>query len=345
MKTTEGLVRPEDSPGSARGGRTSSGRTASELIRYAKEHPPEPIIRDLLNMGEILLLHGSEDSFKSFFVLQMAESIALGHPLLGSWRVPTARTVGVIETELHETMLGERLARMFPQGDPPANLRFFREDALRDWRRLDLERKFEVVQKWIHEEQIDVLMIDTANDFFRGTDNPSQENVVGGFFDRLRNLDVGARVIVRHDRKKNGEGSSNEQIRGSAEWKEDPEAIISLERRDRRTNEVELEVGKLRYGQKPEPLTLWFDAGAFRLTALPPVIAVVRRERQTRKQILDACEERFGLGARIVDDMLAKERDFLGEYQDGHEKSFEIDLRSVSDAPWLRFCVGEVGEA
>jgi len=245
---------------------------ASELIRHAREHPPEPMIQGLLNNGDILLLHGSEESFKSVFVLQMAESLSKAADLLSYWKIPKARRVGVIETEIHEVMLGERLSKMFPAGNPPEGLLFMRESALRDWRRLGLRMKFESIQEWIGENRIEALMIDTANDFFRGPDNPSDERNVGQFFDELRNLNVGARIIVRHDRKKSLEAgvemSSNESIRGSAEWKEDPEAIIALERQDRRTHEVSLEVGKLRYGRKPESFALWFDARTFRLTPL-----------------------------------------------------------------------------
>ena len=236
---------------------------AGDLIRYAQEHPPDPMIKGLLNKGDILLLHGSEESFKSVFVLQIAENLASRTALLNYWKVPEARRVGVIETEIHEVMLGERLAKMFPKGDAPKNLLFMPESTLHDWRRLVLPEKFEAIQKWIGENDLDVLMIDTANDFFRGSQNPSDERNVGQFFDELRNLKVGARIIVRHDRKKSLEPdrgmSSNESIRGSAEWKEDPEAIIALERKDRRTHEVLMEVGKLRYGIKPDPFALWFE--------------------------------------------------------------------------------------
>ncbi len=322
--------------------------SARELIRHAQEHPPEPIIEGLFNVGDVLLLHGSEESFKSIFVLQMAESIALGRPLIGCWNVPKARRVGLIETEIHEVMLGERLSKMFPNGDPPEGLCFMGEDALRDWRRKTMDQKFQFVQDWMNEEKVEVLMIDIASDFFRGPDNPSEERAVGKFFDELRNLRTKARAIVRHDRKKkaelDGEVNANERIRGSAEWKEDPEVILSLERPDRRTNEVALEVGKLRYGLNPEPFKLWFDVGTFRLTPLPPVIAVLQAGKQARRQIVVACKERFGLGERTVDDMLGKEREFLVERQEGHKKSFEIDAPRALGAPWSPFFFGQAVE-
>jgi hypothetical protein len=318
---------------------------AGDLIRYAKEHPPEPMIKGLLFKGDILLLHGSEESFKSVFVLQIAENLATKTDVLNYWKVPQARRVGVIETEIHEVMLGERLAKMFPNGNAPKNLLFMPESTVHDWRRLGLRPKFESIQKWIGQNDIEILMIDTANDFFRGSDNPSDERNVGQFFDELRNLKVGARIIVRHDRKKSLEPdrgmSSNESIRGSAEWKEDPEAIIALERKDRRTHEVSLEVGKLRYGMKPEPLSLWFDLKTFKLTALPPVIEILSSlGREDRESIVGQCKERFGLGERKAADMIGEHAPFLKETMNGHSKTFEIDLDKVEQAPWCHLLLG-----
>jgi hypothetical protein len=318
---------------------------AGDLIRFAQEHPPEAMMKGLLNKGDILLLHGSEESFKSVFVLQMAESLSKGREFLSCWKVPKARRVGVIETEMHEVMLGERLAKMFPGGDPPENLLFMAEDALRGWRRLVLRSKFESIQGWVNENRIEILMIDTANDFFRGADNPSDERNVGEFFDELRSLKVDARMIVRHDRKKNeadGHAHSNERIRGSAEWKEDPEAIIALQRPDRRTHAASLEIGKLRYGAKPEPFTIWFDKKTFRLTPLPPVIEILSmQDRVTRESIVSQCEERFSLSSRKVDEMIGRQSLFLKERMIGHSKAFEIDLDRVEQAPWCRFLLGE----
>lgn len=318
---------------------------AADLIRYAHEHPPEPMMEGLLNKGDILLLHGSEESFKSVFVLQMAESLATGVDFLKYWNVPQSRRVGVIETEIHEVMLGERLGKMFPAGDPPEKLLVMREEALRGWRRLGLRSKFESVQKWVTENRIEVLMIDTANDFFRGPDNPSDERNVGEFFDELRNMRVDSRIIVRHDRKRSveadGQMHSNERIRGSAEWKEDPETIVGLQRTDRRTHAALLEVGKLRYGAKPDPFKIWFDLKTFRLTPLPPVIEVLSvRGQETRETITSQCERRFGLSARSVDEMLGQQREFLKEKMVGHSKQFEIDLDKVHRAPWCRFLFG-----
>lgn len=318
--------------------------SAAELIQQAKEHPPDPVVSGMVNVGDALLIHGAEESFKSVFVLQLAECIAAGAPLLRYWTVPTQRTVGVLETEIHETMLGQRLGGMFSHCSPPDKMRFLSEEAVRDFRqRKSLEDKFAFILQWIEQERIDILVLDTVNDFFRFEDSPSDERSVGSFFDKLRSLNLKGCVLVRHDRKKKIEdtfsGNSNEQIRGSAEWKEDPETILYMNRKDRRTNEVVLEVGKLRYGSKPEPISLWFDSRTFRLTPLPPVIALLEAGPHSRAKLISECQERFGLAERKVDEMLRELRPYLHEKQEGHGKVFEIDWRRVDETDWYKFLI------
>jgi hypothetical protein len=285
-------------------------------------------------------LHGTEENFKSVFVLQLAESISMARPLLRRWEVPSKRRVGVVETEMHPAGLGERLGKMFAEGGVPREMLFLSKEAIGEWRGLNLRDKFEMLEAWIAKYGIEVLIVDTANDFFRGRDNPSDERVVGEFFDRIRNLHIKARILVRHDRKKkehDGLAHSNELIRGSARWKEDPETILYLKRKDKRTHEVHMEVGKLRYGRKPEPLALWFDALDFRLTPLPPVIAVLEKGSLSRQQILVDCDERFGIRSRKGDDLVVEERDFLIESQEGHQRILKIDPERAKEAPWYSF--------
>lgn len=313
--------------------------SARDLIELAKRKPPVPIIEGLLNEGDILLLHGTEESFKSVFVVQCAEAIATGKPFLRKWRVRGERRVGIIETEMHAAMMGERLTKMFPSGNAPEHIYFMDDVLLKKWRREGIPGKFDIIEDWIYEADLQVLMIDTANDFFRGDDSASEERVVGEFFDKLRNIEVAGRIIVRHDRKRrevDDSSHSNELIRGSAEWKEDPEAIIHLKRIDKRTHEVQMEVGKLRYATKPEPCDLWFDSGDFRLVPLPPVIAALASGPKTRQEIVTHCE-RFGLKERAVDDQLSDLRGFLKTGQAGHERTYEIDVAKCTNADWYPF--------
>ena len=327
--------------------------SVEELIALAREKPPEPIIGGLLFAGDICLIHGQEESYKSIFVFQMADSIASGTRLLRRFNVPNPRRVGIVETELHESQLGGRLSLMFPDGQTPDNLRVF--GAMREFRSArSMDSRLNLVRHWTAQEGIEVLLLDIASDFFRGPNNsPSDEQVVASFFEQLRDMHLTC-GIVRHDHKPRMEDgddrNSNNRIRGSGEWKEDPEVVLWLAREDRRTNEVELQVGKLRYGAKPELMKPWFDAGNFRLTLLPPVIAVLEHGPLSRQALLKQCEWRFGLHSRKVDEMTQVLKPFLRSIQEGHGKAFELDIGQIvavddeadETAAWRQIVVASV---
>lgn len=291
---------------------------------------PTPIIHNLLYTGNIILLHGMEESFKSILVLQLAECLALGTPFLRTYPVPHPLKVGLIETEIDEAFLGLRFRQMgtFPPLTVPT------AHSMKDFRRAKtIQHKLKWVQELVDQSQLDFLIVDVVNDFFRGENNPSREQDVGQLFDGLRSMGLKGVLLVRHDKKfqYNKAGfeppSSNEHIRGSGEWKEDPETILWIHRLDKRMHEAELEVGKMRYGRKPDPLTLWFDAGTFRLTPLDPILALLETGPQTREQLLLMGKERFDLGQGKVDKLirLQEESKLIYERQKGHQKEFAID--------------------
>jgi hypothetical protein len=155
-----------------------------------------------------------------------------------------------------------------------------------------LEEKISLIESWLRENGGEVLLVDTANDFFRGESNPSDERDVGRLFDGLRNLGLDTTMLIRHDGKKKDfdtEVHSNELIRISR-MERRPEVILYSNRVEKRTNECHLAVGKVRYGQKPEPFHVWFDAKHFRLTPLPPVVAVREEGSKNRRQVLEECQ-------------------------------------------------------
>ena len=72
-----------------------------------------------------------------------------------------------------------------------------------------------------------MLLLDTANDFFRGDKaKPNDETVVAAFFEQLRQSPGRTWGLVRHDHKPTPEDetgiNANNRIRGSGEWKRIP---------------------------------------------------------------------------------------------------------------------------
>jgi RecA-family ATPase len=302
--------------------------SVKDLIELAETTQDEFIFDGIMSMGDIFLLHGFEETFKSVLVIDAAARIAAGEPFLG-WTVSKARRAGVIETEIHPVQMGKRLARMFSGAESPANLRFMDKDTLKKLKRAkSIESKFQVVSDWVKSESLEVLLIDTCNDFFRGKDDPAAETAAGEFFDRLRELQV-AVIGVRHDRKSHADAPDapnvNDAIRGSGEWKEDPEVIFHVERSDKRMNQVTLRCGKMRYGPKPEDMSLWADTDSFRVLKTDnPVATILERGPKLRSEIIDEAARRFGLSERKADELLSKLKSQIQQEQAGHAKRFVL---------------------
>jgi hypothetical protein len=159
----------------------------ADLIHRAKHSPPKPIVAGLLNEKEIAGLHGAPEVFKTIFTLQLAECLATGKPFLGVWQVPKPRRVYFLETEMHETALGSRLVKMYTNETPPDRIYFANEAQLKQFHRAtDLRQKFDLLRQWLKEAKADVVVLDTANPFFRGKESPNDETTAGAFFDLLQ---------------------------------------------------------------------------------------------------------------------------------------------------------------
>jgi len=65
-------------------------------------------------------------------------------------------------------------------------------------------------------------------------------------------------------------------------------------------------------------------------------------ETYSRRELLSACGERFHLGERKVGEMIADEKAYFVERQDGHEKTFQLDIGKALKAPWAQFFFGMV---
>lgn len=300
------------------------------LIEDAKINPPVPIIRGLLNEGEIAGLHGPQEAFKTILCLQLAESIASGNNFLG-WDIPEPRPVYLFETEMSTTAMGRRLGEMFRGKRAPGDVRFADEKRLKEFKRApDLNTKFALLEHWVSEAMADVAIIDTCNPFFRGKQNPNDETAVGAFFDLLEGLPATAKIFVRHNHKPRMEDSSPDgacRIRGSGQFADVPDLLLEISRGDKRINKAQLSITKYRHGTKPEDLTLWFDRGDFRLCELPPVIHVLGKGPLTREQLLQDLQTRFGISQRKGDDLindhlLSKD---LTESMLGHKRLYALN--------------------
>lgn len=314
----------------------------ADLIRIAQTAPPKPIIKGLLNESEIAGLHGAPEVFKTIFSLQLAEALASGTSMLGLWQVPIPQIVYFFETEMSVSALGGRLAGMFSDRTPPDGLHFADEARLRRFRKVaTLESKFQLLREWVAEVQTDVLILDTANPFFRGKESPNDETTAGAFFDLLDALPVSVKFFVRHNHKPRvddlGGGDPATKIRGSGQFGDVPDLLLELSRPDKRTNAASLSVTKFRHGSKPDDLTLWLDTGTLRLVSVPPVVHLLQSGPCSRPELIDQLDRRFGIKQHKADELIKAERVCLHEHMEGHKRVFEIDWDTAQEikVEWL----------
>lgn len=312
----------------------------SDLIVAAQTSPPKPIVQGLLNESEIAGLHGAPEVFKTMFCLQLAESLASGAPLLGTWQVPKAQRVYFFETEMSVPALGLRLAKMFAHKTAPERIHFADEARLRKFRRApDLKSKFALLSEWMDEVKPDVLIIDTANPFFRGKESPNDETTAGAFFDLLEATPASAKLFVRHNHKPRIDdqgGDAATRIRGSGQFSDVPDLLLELRRVDKRTNEAGLSISKFRHGTKPDDLRLWLDTEELRLVSVPPVIYLLQSGAQSRYELSEGLAKRFGIQQRAADALIKAEQRYLRERMSGHKVIFEIDWNAARHAEWFR---------
>lgn len=310
----------------------------AELMDSALRHPAKPVIEGLLNETETAGLHGPTEVFKTIFCLQLTEALATGKPLLGIWNIPQPRMVYFFETEMSTGAMGKRLLNMFDGRSLPQLVRFASETRLMQFKRaVSITAKFDLLKQWVSDAGAEVVIIDTSNPFFRGRESSNEETSVGEFFDRLGELSASTKLFVRHNRKhhEDEDADDTEKIRGSGQFSDVPDLLMQLTRKDKRTHEARFSITKYRHGDKPVPLTVWFDLKDFRLISTPPVIHVLKTGALSREELLKALHTRFDVCQSYGDAMILQVRDFLTEIHRGHQKVFEIDSEAVKGADWF----------
>ena len=290
------------------------------------------IVSNLWREGGIALVHSLEGQFKSIFVYQLGESIAKGEPFLRIWDVPKPRSVGIYQSEMSDLDTGERLAKMYPHGDFPVNLRLTDEEFKKEMASRTLaEQKFEHLGRWARDLKIDVLIIDTINSLLASCGNPNHESSASRFFDLLAQLPIKASLLVRHDGKPSGDNDmrqDNQRVRGSNRQVEDASLVIGLQRTGKAEHKVTVKVGKVRNATRPGDADVWFDAESCRLTPMPPVIALLEPGPLSREELIQRGSARFKLKARALDKEIADLRPYLIEGKEGHKRLWSINFNA-----------------
>ena len=319
--------------------------TISELIKDAEANPAVPIVDKVLNRGDRLLIHGYEETYKSSLALELSRCIATGEPFLGELNVAAPVTTGVIETEMRNPGLGERLKRMFPDPEKVKNLPFLGPQGIDAViRAAKAKDRIAIVRQMLTETGCQVALVDVATDLFGSDLDPDGEKDVDTFFEEFRKCkEVDTLILIRHDSKpKEGyDGTTNNRIRGSSRWKELPETILYLKKQPNSAI-VDVEVGKLRYGRKPKPFKIRFDQKAHTVVPANPILYLLQGRELSRAQLINECKERYDLQESSTDKRINAARPYLDERTEDREKLYKRKPGLHPEFIW-RF-TGENGE-
>jgi hypothetical protein len=298
-----------------------------QLILEAKENPAVPIVDKLLNRGDRLLIHGYEETYKSGFAIELARCISTGTPFFGELEVRTPLRVGIIETEMRNPGLGERLSRMFPDPKEAANIRYLNDAGLKVLRDAkDFPSRVKVIDDFLTGEGCEVAIFDSSADLFSSNMSPDGEQDVQRFFDELEKIkNVKTQIHIRHDAKPKLGGSDsnkNNLIRGSRSWKEVPETVLHFSKKGNSHQAVQIEVGKLRYGRKPLPFTMRFDQQAYTVVPANPILWLLKNRMLTHAELEAEYWNRYRLKERTLSDHLRDANPYLEIRVDGRGRLY-----------------------
>jgi RecA-family ATPase len=298
-----------------------------ELILHAKENPAVPIVDKLLNRGDRLLIHGYEETYKSGFAMELARCIATGKPFLGELKVPKPLRVGIIETEMRNPGLGERLARMFPNPEEAVNIRYLNEAGLKALREAkNLEGRVKIIEDFLVGEGCEVAIFDSSADVFSSSMSPDDEQDVQKFFDELEKIkSVSTQIHIRHDSKpKQGgaDGNKNNLTRGSSRWKEVPETMLHFSKQGNSHQAVQIDVGKLRYGRKPVAFSMRFDQTAYTIVPANPVLWLLSDKPLTHEELANEYLQRYRLKERTLSDHLKDANPYVVVKFEGGKRTY-----------------------
>jgi hypothetical protein len=224
------------------------------------------------------------------------------------------------------------------------NLFFGSERELRQFQRTSsIAAKLQLLKTWVESREAHTVIVDTANPVFRGKESPDKDTDVGAFFDSFESILCSLHICVRHNHRHRPDdlaGDPASHVRGSSEWIGRPDVMLEMKRTDKRLNKAVLTVTKFRYGSKPEPIDLWFDAEKMILISYPPLAHLLRDGPRTRQELVEDFSKRFNVEERKAAVMIAEgvAEGWVTETMQKHEKIFALDLKEAKKTAWfLRF--------
>lgn len=177
-------------------------RTLTELLMDTTLSEPEPVLKGLLSLGELLTFCGPPKVMKSWSVMRIGLDLASGSPWLG-FPAPRPFRVIYISAEGREVRLRSRVQTLigFSSANDDALDRFSYVTTMGRLK-IDTDIGERALMRWV--EGFDVVILDPLYRFIAEGDENSHRDQrrVQDLFDRIK--DMGKAVIVVHHTRKAG---------------------------------------------------------------------------------------------------------------------------------------------
>ena len=261
-------------------------RKAPYIVRSLaeiEENPPDEaafiVDHGILPRGGRLLISGAPKTGKSLLAEHLALSVASGIPFLHRFPIDEPRRVLLLDRELSERALFDRLQEFIAHRP---GYRVGRDNMLVDHEhqlRLDLKDSYEPIAQLVEQNGADVVILDTAYKFFQG--DMESSSALMKVFDTMDKLimNTGVSVVLTHHQRKKISGQKRkdsdigdpDNVAGSFLWTGWPNATILLDFMDRRLNSpfnVVASFTSFRDAAPPEPIALYRDKDSINYSAI-----------------------------------------------------------------------------
>lgn len=228
--------------------------------------PAKPILQNIFDAGDKVVIIGQSKTRKSFFTEQLAFCLASGNAFLG---FPTTgkKKVLLFQSEITLNNYHARCVRMAEHlGIDHAEL-----DQLIVVNARGLKHPEEIVQEATELHKPDVVVIDPFYKLIQGDENKSEDiKLVLRFFDRLAEKTGAAIVYVHHDKKgMAGDQQLTDRGSGSGVLGRDFDSAIYLAPHKDNKDDVVVEFICRNYPPQDAITVTWWDYHFARSNALP----------------------------------------------------------------------------
>ena len=214
----------------------AAARDAADFVQLEIPRPPSLLGESLLVAGGFAILYGSPGLGKSWLALELGIAIARGAPWLGIPTPSEGASVGVVQLELGEHSLQERL-RTLGVGSQArdSGLKIVCRPALKGV--VDLYRRPQDaadLRDWIQHERLAVLVLDAFSRTHTASENTAEEiGAVLSSLDAIRHETGCAIVLVHHVRKESKDSNPenhSDEMRGHSRLQSDPTLLMRVVR-------------------------------------------------------------------------------------------------------------------